>query len=76
VFSAVIKGGIFPLCHPLFKEKCARRGANRLEDAVCIMAAGCQWLIGVVLAIWEVDIRRIAVRGQTGQIVLPTPSQK
>jgi hypothetical protein len=29
----------------------------------------------VILATWEVEIRRIAVQGQLGQIVLETPSQ-
>jgi hypothetical protein len=30
------------------------------------MLAGCQWLMPVILATWEAEIRRITVQGQTG----------
>jgi hypothetical protein len=35
-----------------------------------------QWLTAIILAIWEVEIRRITVQGQPGQIVLETPIYK
>jgi hypothetical protein len=38
--------------------------------------AGCWWLIPVILATWEAEIRRIMVRGQPRQIVLKTLSPK
>jgi hypothetical protein len=38
--------------------------------------AGCQWLIPVILATQEAEIRRIAVGSQPKQIVLKTLSQK
>jgi hypothetical protein len=34
--------------------------------------AGHQWLTSIILATWEVDIERIAVQGQLGQIVHET----
>jgi hypothetical protein len=37
---------------------------------------GCQWLMPVILAIQEAEIRRIIVRSQPGQIVCETLSQK
>jgi hypothetical protein len=39
-------------------------------------SAGCQWLTPVILAIWEAEIRRIAVQSQPGQIVHEIPSPK
>jgi hypothetical protein len=38
--------------------------------------AGCLWLMPVILATWEAEIRRIEVRGQLGQIVCETLSPK
>jgi hypothetical protein len=38
--------------------------------------AECQWLMPVILAIQETEIKRIAVRSQTWQIVHETLSQK
>jgi hypothetical protein len=38
--------------------------------------AGRQWLLPVILATQETEIRRIAVRSQPGQIVHETLSQK
>jgi hypothetical protein len=38
--------------------------------------AGCWWLVPVILASWEADIRRIEVRGQPRQIVHETLSPK
>jgi hypothetical protein len=36
----------------------------------------CQWLLPVILATQEAEIRRIAVQSQSRQIVLETLSQK
>jgi hypothetical protein len=38
--------------------------------------ARCQWLMPIILAIWEAEILRSIVQGQPGQIVLETPSTK
>jgi hypothetical protein len=40
------------------------------------MEAGHWWLTPVILATWEAEIRRIAVRSQCRQIVLKTLSPK
>jgi hypothetical protein len=37
---------------------------------------GIGWLTPVILATWEIEIRRILVRGQPGQTVQLTPSPK
>jgi hypothetical protein len=42
---------------------------------VIFSLAGCWWLTPVILATWEAEIRRIAVRGQTRQKVQETPYQ-
>jgi hypothetical protein len=36
----------------------------------------CRWLMPVVLATWESEVRRIQSRGQPRQIVWETPSPK
>jgi hypothetical protein len=41
-----------------------------------IQCAGCQWLMPVILAIQEAEIRRIMVQSQPRQIVCKTLSQK
>jgi hypothetical protein len=38
--------------------------------------AGCQWLMPIILATQEAEIRRIKARTQPGQIVCETLSQK
>jgi hypothetical protein len=38
-------------------------------------AGWAQWLMLVILAIWEVESRRIEVRGQPGETVIETISQ-
>jgi hypothetical protein len=38
--------------------------------------ARCQWLMPIILAIQEAEIRRIAVQSQPGQVVHETLSQK
>jgi hypothetical protein len=40
------------------------------------LTSGHRWLIPVILATWEAEIRSIAVWGQPGQIVLKSLSQK
>jgi hypothetical protein len=35
---------------------------------------GCRWLMPVILATWEAEIRRIVVRGHPEQIVCKTTS--
>jgi hypothetical protein len=40
------------------------------------MLAGNQWLMPVILAIWEEKIRRILAQSQPGQIVYKILSQK
>jgi hypothetical protein len=36
----------------------------------------CWWLTPIILATWEVEIRRIEVRGQPREIVLEIPISK
>jgi hypothetical protein len=37
---------------------------------------GCQWLVPVIQATWEAEIRRIKIQGLSGQIIRETPSPK
>jgi hypothetical protein len=37
---------------------------------------GCLWLMAVILTTWDVEIRKIMVQGQSGQIVCETSSPK
>jgi hypothetical protein len=39
-------------------------------------SVGCQWLMPVIVATQEAEIRRIAVRSQSGELVCETLSQK
>jgi hypothetical protein len=41
-----------------------------------ILITRCQWLTPVILAIWEAEIRRVAVQGQSRKIIHKTPSPK
>jgi hypothetical protein len=38
--------------------------------------ARCWWLMSLILAIWEAEIRRITNQGQSRKIVCKTPSPK
>jgi hypothetical protein len=48
----------------------------QLLPIIKTLIAGCWWLILVILATQEAEIRRIAVQNQPRQIVLETLSQK
>jgi hypothetical protein len=41
-----------------------------------LLLTGHQWLMPIILPIWEAEIRRITVQGQTWQIVFKTPISK
>jgi hypothetical protein len=47
------------------------RSASNVENPPL---AECWWLKPVILADWEVEVRRILVRGKPGQLVFETPS--
>jgi hypothetical protein len=44
------------------------------ERLKILLLAGHQWLMAIILATWEAEIRRIPVSGQSRQIVLKTSS--
>jgi hypothetical protein len=41
-----------------------------------IAVAGCQWLVPVIIATWEAEIRRITVQGQSWKTVCETTISK
>jgi hypothetical protein len=43
---------------------------------ILAVLARCQWLTPVILATWEAVIRRIALPGQSGEIVHEIPFSK
>jgi hypothetical protein len=40
-----------------------------------LTVAWCWWLMSIILATWEAEIRRIMIQGQSGYIVCEIPSQ-
>jgi hypothetical protein len=48
----------------------------KLYNSRYTCGVGCWWLMSVILASWETEIRRIAVQGQLRQIIFKTPSPK
>jgi hypothetical protein len=48
------------------------------EASISLFKNGClsrwQWLLPVILATWEAEIRRLTIQGQPGQIIRETAS--
>jgi hypothetical protein len=42
----------------------------------CLLSTGCWWLILVILAIWETEIRRTGFEASPGKLLVRTPSPK
>jgi hypothetical protein len=65
---------------PLCLEYCVQNRNSLFKNAFAAghqwLAARHQWLTPVILAIYEVKIRRITVQGQSRQVVHKTPSSK
>jgi hypothetical protein len=50
--------------------------SKQVINYIKMVLARCWWLMPVILATQEAEIRRIAVQSQSGQIVTQTLSQK